>query len=225
MPAPAPEPILAVDPVVTQIVVRPEHLDLANGSGVVVEELSYDAEAEEFVDTLADVLGGPADVEERPWRPRVASVDELHVARRRASATTTSRPGYSVRHERDGAVHASGRRQRHHGVDASQGFRPGDDLESFADELGEDWHGERLSTTFPCGDWARTSARSATTSGTTPTGMYEPNAYAVVVSAAGTSGTDPAVTSVILSTLELRHRSRVDRGAAIARREVGVTRP
>ena len=48
------------------ITVRPEHLDLVNGAGIVVGELSYDADAGTFVDTISTVLGGPPDVEEHP---------------------------------------------------------------------------------------------------------------------------------------------------------------
>lgn len=136
---PAPEPIVAVDPVVTHIVVRPEHLDLANSSGVVVEQLSYDAEAGEFVDTLAGVLGGPPDVEERPggheWHPW----------------TSYSWPGVVVSDDHEPPEYPSDMnvmvRFTHPvvgnglSVSTTQGFRPGDDLRALADQLGEEWHG------------------------------------------------------------------------------------
>ena len=54
-----------VDTVVAHITGRPEHLDLVNGAGIVVGELSYDADAGTFVDTISTALGGPPDVEER----------------------------------------------------------------------------------------------------------------------------------------------------------------
>ena len=51
-----PEPI---DPLttVTEIVVRPEHLDLLDAQGAVVTTLSYDAEAAAFLGALETVLG------------------------------------------------------------------------------------------------------------------------------------------------------------------------
>jgi hypothetical protein len=64
----APEPTAGADPLesVTTVVLRPEHLDLVDGGGTVVAELSYDDEAAAIVETLATVFGSDAEVEEDP---------------------------------------------------------------------------------------------------------------------------------------------------------------
>jgi hypothetical protein len=132
-PKPAP-----VDTAIAHLTVRPEHLDLENARGDVVSTLSYDADAEVFIETLSHVLGGDPAVEERPggheWSP----------------STRYTWPGLAVAddHERDGysfdmnvsisithPVVANGIT-----VSTIQGFRPGDDLQAVAEELGEDWH-------------------------------------------------------------------------------------
>lgn len=61
-----PEPTATADPLesVTTVVLRPEHLDLVDGGGTVVAELSYDDEAAAIVETLATVFGGDAEIEE-----------------------------------------------------------------------------------------------------------------------------------------------------------------
>lgn len=137
--APIAEPDPApADTVVTHITVRPEHLDFENASGDVVATLSYDADAEAFINTLSQVLGGDPAVEERPggheWSP----------------STRYTWPGLAVAddHEREGyswdmnlsvtfthPIIANGI-----SVSTVQRFRPGDDLRAFAEELGEDWH-------------------------------------------------------------------------------------
>lgn len=134
-PTPGPEPVVAVDPAVTHLVVRPEHLDLVNGAGVVVRELSYDAEAQAFVDALSGVLGGPPDVEERPggheWLPTtrytwpgVIVVDDHESGEHEADMNVSVR--FTLPLVGSGI-----------GVSTMQGFRPGDDPRAFAEELGE----------------------------------------------------------------------------------------
>jgi hypothetical protein len=190
--APTPEPIAEIDPVVTRIVPRPEHLDLVNSAGVVVTRLSYDAEAATFVDTLVDALGGPPEVEEwaggHEWFP----------------STRYTWPGVSVSddHEPDGMASDMNVNIRFThpvvgdgiAVSTIQGFRPGDDLRAFADELGEEWHGGEFEE-FPAetgpdigprgyNEWDDTYAEYA-------------NANAVAVNTWG--GDDPSVTSVIFA--------------------------
>jgi hypothetical protein len=137
-PIAAPDPA-PVDAAVVHVTVRPEHLDLENASGDVVATLSYDTDAEVFVDTLSQVLGGDPVVEERPggheWSP----------------STRYTWPGLAVAddHEREGyssdmnvsvtfthPVIGNGIT-----VSTIQGFRPGDNLRAFAEELGEEWYG------------------------------------------------------------------------------------
>ncbi|AWB95936.1 hypothetical protein DCE93_09900 [Agromyces badenianii] len=124
---------------VVHITVRPEHLELVNSTGFVVAELSYDAEANVFVDTLSEVLGGPPDIAEYPggheWFP----------------TTRYAWPGAEIIDDHEpGGISADMNvsvRFTHpivgNGIHVStvQDFRPGDDLRAFADELGEQWHG------------------------------------------------------------------------------------
>lgn len=143
--APIAEPA-PVDTVVAHITVRPEHLDLVNGAGIVVGELSYDADAATFVDTISAVLGGPPDVEERPGG------HEWH------AWTSYTWPGLVVSDDHEPSEYPSDMnvavRFTHpvvgDGISVStiQGFRPGDDLRAFVDELGEEWHEEGLNS-FP----------------------------------------------------------------------------
>ncbi|WP_350347346.1 hypothetical protein ABIQ69_11965 [Agromyces sp. G08B096] len=174
------------------IVVRPEHLELVNRSGAVVDTLSYDADAGVFIDVLGGVLGGAPDVEERrgghEWFP----------------STADRWPGVQVvdDHEPDGVsadMNVSVRFTHPivgNGISVStvQGFRPGDDLEAFAAELGEEWHGsgydEFPAETGPdiaprmCFEWDGSCVEYA-------------NANAVSVNLWGGGTTDPTVTSVV----------------------------
>ncbi|MFE6257271.1 hypothetical protein [Agromyces sp. NPDC057865] len=63
VPSPAPTTAPA-EPVIASIVVRPEQLDLQDGSGAVVRTLSYDLAADEFVADLTVVFGGEPTIEE-----------------------------------------------------------------------------------------------------------------------------------------------------------------
>ncbi|MFB6609616.1 hypothetical protein ACFCVO_04815 [Agromyces sp. NPDC056379] len=187
---PPTEPDGVADPVVTRIVVRPEHLELTNRAGAVVDELSYDADAVAFVDALSNVLGGPPDVEERPggheWFPW----------------TKYSWPGVVVvdDHEPDGissdmnvAVEFT------HpvvgdeiSVATVQGFRPGDDAQALAAELGETWQGNGYDEFA-----AETGPDIGERAYSEWDGTYgEANANAVAVSH-WSRESDPTVTSVI----------------------------
>lgn len=140
---PAPSTTLEPEPApatVTHLTVRPEQLELRSTDGTVVGTLSYDADIEVFIDTLAATLGGPPAVEESPGGI------ESH------PSTRYIWPGALVidDHEPDGLIDDMNVNVRFthpvigNGVTVStvQGFRPGDDLEAFAEELGEKWHGE-----------------------------------------------------------------------------------
>lgn len=190
---PAPEPVAEVDSVVTHIVVRPEHLDLVNGSGVVVVELSYDADGAAFAEAMESVLGGPPDVEERPggheWWP----------------STRYTWPGVALSddHEREGITSDMNVNITFthpvvgDGITVStiQGFRPGDDLRSFAGEIGEDWQ-EGGYVHFP----AETGADIGPRGYDEWSGEYweYANANAVSVIDWGARG-DPSITSVIFA--------------------------
>lgn len=194
-PAPTAVPVAdPVDEVVTHITVRPERLDLVNSMGIVVAELSYDADAAAFVDAVSNALGGPPSVEERPgghewfastrytW-PGVAVADDHEPTGISADMNVNIRFTHPV--VGDGIT-----------VSTVQGFRPGDDLEAFAGELAEDWlasdyHEFPAETGPDIGErgydsWANTFWEYA-------------NANAVSVSDWGGPGADPTVTSVIFA--------------------------
>lgn len=190
--APAPEPVVDVDAVVTHLVVRPEHLDLADSAGLVVSELSYDADAESFVDAMSDVLGGPPDVEERPggheWWP----------------TTRYTWPGVTVvdDHEREGITMDMNLSVQFthpvvgNGISVStiQGFRPGDDARAFAAELEQTWSGSGYES-FPAETGPEVGERGY--DAWTETYWEHANANAVAVNV--WSGSQPPVTSVILA--------------------------
>lgn len=198
-PPPTTEPIAApepapVDEVITHITVRPEHLDLVNDAGLVVAELSYDAEAAVFVDAVSDVLGGPPSVEERPggheWFPStrytwpgVAVTDDHEPAG--MSADMNVDIGFTHPVVGDGIT-----------VSTVQGFRPGHDLEAFAGQLGEDW---------PASDYHAFPAETGPDIGDrmysswTDTYWKYANANAVSVSDWGGPAADVTVTSVIFA--------------------------
>ena len=193
-PAPTAEPVANVDPVVRELVVRPEHLDLVNGAGAVVGTLSYDADAQVFVDTLSGVLGGPPDVAEFPggheWSP----------------STRYTWPGVVVTDDHEAGDYQVDMnvcvRFTHPvvgngiGVATTQGFRPGDDLRSFASELGEEWHGTGYDE-FP----AETGPDLGERGYDSWTGTYAKyaNANAVSVTLWGAGSEDPTVTSMIFA--------------------------
>jgi hypothetical protein len=190
---PTPAPIAAAEPVdtvVAHITVRPEHLDLVNGAGIVVAELSYDAEADAFVDTISTVLGGPPSVQERPggheWHP----------------TTRYTWPGIEVTDDHEPAGYQADMNvavQFTHpivgngiSVSTTQGFRPGDDLRALADQLGEEWHGAGYES-FPVETGPDLGERMYDSW----TDTYWKYANANAVSVSLWSGGDPAVTSVV----------------------------
>jgi hypothetical protein len=194
-PGPTTAPVAdPVDPIVTHITVRPEQLDLLDSAGLVVTELSYDADAAVFVDAVSTALGGPPSVKEWPggheW----------------FASTRYTWPGVEVSddHEPSGVTSDMNVNIRFthpvvgNGITVStvQGFRPGDDLEAFAGVLGEDWtateyHEFPAETGPDVGErgydsWTNTSWRYA-------------NANAVSVSSWGGPAADATVTSVIFA--------------------------
>jgi hypothetical protein len=179
-----------VDTVVAHITVRPEHLDLVNGAGIVVGELSYDADAGTFVDTISTVLGGPPDVEERPGG------HEWH------AWTSYTWPGVVVNDDHEPSGYSSDMNvmvQFTHpvvgngiSVSTTQGFRPGDDLRALADQLGEEWHGTGYDE-FPVETGPDLGERMYDSW----TDTYWKYANANAVAATQWNWNDPSVTSVI----------------------------
>ncbi len=145
---PDPIPIAAPQPPATDvdleevagIVVRPEHLDLVDGDGAPLTTLSYDLDAVSFVDALSAVLGGDPKVEERPggheWSPSTAYtwpgmqvVDDHEQGDYQADMNVAVQFTHPI--IGDGVT-----------VSTINGFRPGDSLRSFADELDERWNAD-----------------------------------------------------------------------------------
>ena len=61
-----PTPTAAAPPIVTAVVLRPEHLELVDAAGVIVQELSYDAPTAELVDALTAVFGSDPELDVHP---------------------------------------------------------------------------------------------------------------------------------------------------------------
>jgi hypothetical protein len=187
------DPVGPVDPLVTHIIVRPEHLDLVNVAGIVVAELSYDADAAVFVDAVSTALGGPPTVTERPgghewfaWTrytwPGVEVSDDHEPAGVSADMNVNIRFTHPI--VGNGIT-----------VSTVQGFRPGDDLEAFAGELGEQWHASDYHE-FPAETGPDVGERGYDP--WTKTYWERANANAVSVSDWG-GPADPTVTSVIFA--------------------------
>ncbi|MGR0218366.1 hypothetical protein [Agromyces sp. ZXT2-6] len=152
-----------VDPLttVTEIVVRPEQLDLRDADGALVTSLSYDAEVSEFIGTLETVLGvapeqtgidasghtPPStqylwdglevrDDHEDQWHPDVPTVILIDMNVMVWATAPVIGDGVTVR--------------------TVGGFRPGDDSEALAAELGQpsggDFAGLRVETGDPIGE-------------------------------------------------------------------------
>jgi hypothetical protein len=111
---------------------------VASSIGDVVSTLSYDLESDAFFRALGAALGGRPDSADFPG------------GMESSPTTRYTWPGVSVwdDHERSGSIDMNVSVRFTHpivgnGITVStiQGFRPGDDLRAFADELGEDWHG------------------------------------------------------------------------------------
>ena len=153
---PIPEP---VDPLttVTEIVVRPEHLDLLDVSGVVVTTLSYDADTPTFVGTLTTVLGAePAraetagGMESRPatqyrW-DGLLIWDDNDDAELGGPVEMNVSVTFSLASIGDGVT-----------VRTVNGFQPGGDAQALAIDLGEPWYGNgwdqvRVETGEPIGE-------------------------------------------------------------------------
>ncbi|MFD4420411.1 hypothetical protein ACFWN7_02770 [Agromyces sp. NPDC058484] len=147
-PSPAPSTVPA-EPAIASIVVRPEQLDLEDGSGVVVRTLSYDLAAEEFVAELSEVFGGEPTVEEYPgsccesrpatryrWDEFQVSDDHMgHFADDDHSAWIPDEgPDYA---DMNLEVQLTGPTVRGITMTTAPGFEVGDDVGELAGRLGE----------------------------------------------------------------------------------------
>jgi len=161
-PTAEPEPI---DPLttVTEIVVRPEHLDLLDAQGAVVTTLSYDAEAAAFLGALETVLGAtPVPTEygasiETPARTEYLW-DGLMVTDDHEEIVSENGYGDYGQIDLNVSVYfmaptvGSGVIVR-----TVNGYQPGSDAQALAAELGEPWSGNgydqvRVETGEPIGE-------------------------------------------------------------------------
>jgi hypothetical protein len=121
---------------VTQITVRPELLQLKDKDGVELGTVSYDAQAEIFVDLFTDLLGAAPSVTDTPggheWSP----------------VTHYEWEGFVVRDDHESGDYESDMNvsvmftepelgPRHITVSTLQGFKPGDDLRWLAEYMDE----------------------------------------------------------------------------------------
>ncbi|MEF3402278.1 hypothetical protein [Agromyces sp. CCNWLW203] len=172
----------SVDPLttVTEIVVRPEHLDLLDAAGVIVMTLSYDADAPTLVSQLSTVLDAePAQSESAGGlesRPSTQYVwDGLRVTDDDDSTELGGPIEMNVRVSFTSPVVADGVNVR-----TVNGFRPGDDVEALAAASGEPWYGNghdqvRVETGEPIGEQQQ--------------GIDYENAYSVTVNTWEVDGT------------------------------------
>ncbi|MBT2499281.1 hypothetical protein J7E25_09240 [Agromyces sp. ISL-38] len=179
-PTPTAEPI---DPLttVTEIVVRPELLELHDAEGVVVATLSYDDEASLFMAALSTVLGAAPEQ------------SELSGGMESAPRTDYSWDGLLATDDHEGngpidmnvsVVFTAPTVGDGVTVRTVNGFQPGGDAQALAAELGEPWYGNgadqvRVETGEPIGEQQ-------------PYSDYE-NAYSVAVNAWEWQGSSNAV--------------------------------
>lgn len=148
---------------VTEIVVRPEQLELHDARGDLVATLSYNAEAAAFTGTLATVLGAAPDLSELPASIETPArteylwdgvlviddheevpFDEGHDGFGQIDMNVSV--GFTAPTVGDGVA-----------VRTVNGYRPGDDAQALAAELGEPWYGHgsdqvRVETGEPIGE-------------------------------------------------------------------------
>ncbi|GLI25938.1 hypothetical protein ARHIZOSPH14_01800 [Agromyces rhizosphaerae] len=138
-PSPTPTPTEPADPLesATELVVRPEQLDVLDASGAIVAELSYDLPTDEFVGALTTVFGSAPDHEVLVATHRSPQIDaflwdgfevydDLVGYRDGNEWVTTDEPDLS-----DMNVHVVAGRPAvgDVGIRTVEGYRPGDDLE------------------------------------------------------------------------------------------------
>jgi hypothetical protein len=146
-PTPSVAPVAApVDPAspghtaadTAHITVRPELLELHADDGSLIQELSYDADAAAFIATLSEALGGAPSVKENPrghewWASTRYTWPGVTVTDDHEEGGVESDMNVSVTFTHPVVADNVS-------VSTVQGYRPGDDLEAFAAQLGEKWY-------------------------------------------------------------------------------------
>ena len=173
-----------IDPLltVTTIVVRPERLDLADSTGTVVRELSYDDDTTNFVQTLSAVLGEAPAIEEHSsenevvhrmytW-PGLRVSDQLRTGL--GYQTMNVSVGFEAATLGDGVA-----------VTTVSGFAPGQDLASYAASVGAAYYPEGAENIIALETGPERGPSSRPERG--------PNAHAVAASDWGQTFTSPSV--------------------------------
>ena len=121
---------------VTQIIVRPEMLELKDQSGADVATLSYDATADEFVEVFTALLGAAPTVTESPWR--IESLPETRYVWEGFRLADDHESG-DYQADMNVSVTFSAPELGPRGITVStiQGFKPGDDLRWLATYMDE----------------------------------------------------------------------------------------
>ena len=145
-PTAQPEPI---DPLttVTEIVVRPEQLELHDAHGVVVATLSYDAESAAFVGALTTVLGAAPDQTERAASMETPAWTEytwdgvLVIDDHEEVISANGLGGYGSIEMNVSVAFFAPTIGDGVSVRTVNGYRPGGDTQALAAELEEPWSG------------------------------------------------------------------------------------
>lgn len=146
IPTTQPEPI---DPLttVTEIVVRPEQLELYDAEGVVVATLSYDSEVSEFTGALSTVLGASPELGEfaasmeTPVRTEYTWNGVLVMDDHEEAVSANGLGGYGPFDMNVSVMFTAPTVGDGVAVRTVNGYQPGGDAQALAAELGEPWYG------------------------------------------------------------------------------------
>jgi hypothetical protein len=150
--SPSPTPTVAPEPIdplttVTEIVVRPEQLELHDAQGVVVATLSYDAEASEFIGALSTVLGAEPELSEAtasmetPARTEYTWDGVLATDDHEEAISANGLGGYGPIDMNVSVMFGAPTVGDGVAVRTVNGYQPGGDAQALAAELGEPWYG------------------------------------------------------------------------------------
>lgn len=157
-----PEPIDLLT-TVTEIVVRPEQLELYDAEGVVVATLSYDTEVSEFTAALSTMLGASPELSEftasmeTPARTEYTWNGVLVMDDHEEAISANGLGGYGPIDMNVSVMFAAPTVGDGVAVRTVNGYQPGGDAQALAAELGEPWYGNgydqvRVETGEPIGE-------------------------------------------------------------------------
>jgi hypothetical protein len=141
VPVPLPTPSIdreaATRAAITQIIVRPDHLQFTDAAGVELRAVSYDADAGEFVDLFTDLMGAQPSVREGPAGNHNPPFTEYTWDGFRLRDDHERADRYQADMNIDVLFLAPELGPRRIGVATVQGFKPGDDLRWLAEYMDE----------------------------------------------------------------------------------------